>query len=99
MQVNLATPATGLTFTDNSVSTGQWCYIVQSEINTQTPVAMSSPSNVAGPINVPAGYIVNLSWTAPITGSTPTGYVISRAAAVQANLAAPNSATALPVAN
>lgn len=87
--LNLAAPVTALTYTDSSVTTGSWCYMVQSEINTQTPAAMSGPSNVAGPVNVLAGYLVNVTWNAPTTGPAPTGYVISRAAAVQTFLTAP----------
>lgn len=83
--LNQATPATGLSFTDSTVTPGQWCYVVQSAIGN----FYSLPSNTAGPVVVPSGDNVAVSWTAPATGPTPTGYVVSRVAATQSTLAPP----------
>lgn len=50
--LNLASPATGLVFTDSAVSGLNVCYIAQTE---QAGIIGSALSNVAGPYAVPAG--------------------------------------------
>lgn len=78
-------PAT--TYKD-SAATGNYCYITQSVIDQNgSRVGTSNPSNIAGPFAVSGTQAVNLSWTNPTTGATPTGQVLSRAAAIQATLA------------
>lgn len=83
--LNQAAPATGTSYTDAAVTPGQWCYVAQSVLGSNTSVA----SNTAGPLAVPSGDNVAVTWTVPATGPTPTGYIVSRAAAIQSTLAAP----------
>lgn len=76
---------TALTYTDTHPASGTYCYIVQSTIGGQVSV----PSNIAGPFTTSGSNSVLLTWNAPTTGPAPTGYAMSRAAAVQSTLLAP----------
>lgn len=83
--LNQASPATGLAYTDTKPAAGQYCYIAQSVNGSQTSV----PSNTAGPLTTSGSNSVDLTWIAPTSGTTPTGYVISRASAVASTILAP----------
>ena len=82
--LNQSSPSTGLTFSEKPAS-GTYCYIAQS-VNGSV---VSVPSNTAGPLTVASGQTASLSWSAPTTGPTPTGYVISRATASSSTILAP----------
>ena len=85
---------TGSTYVDTTAAGTTECYIVQSQFQGGTSV----PSNTAGPLVVPAGYQVNLSWTPP-ANSTGYTYLVSRAAAVATYPTAPVLATPTTVAD
>ena len=88
--LNSSTPATGLTYNDTHPAAGTYCYIVQSVIDqTGQPRGISLPSNIAGPFTLSGTNTTALTWNAPTTGPTPTGYVMSRAAAISSTLIAP----------
>lgn len=88
--LNQASPATTTTYTDTKPAAGVYCYVAQS-VNGN---GVSLPSNVAGPFTLSGSNSVRLSWTAPSSGVTPAGYVLSRAAAVSATINAPTLGTA-----
>lgn len=90
--LNQSSPVTALTYTDATPPTGQYCYVVQSVITATGQVSV--PSNTAGPLDVPSGKSVLLTWTAPASGPSPTGYVVSRAPAIASTLGAPSGASA-----
>ena len=79
----VAASITGTAYTDSTAASGQWCYVVQSwAIVTPATTYQPSPSsNVVGPIAVPAGDAVSLTWTAP-ANSAGYSYIVSRAPAV-----------------
>lgn len=83
--LNQSSPTTSLTYTDSKPSAAVYCYIAQSVAGSQVSV----PSNTAGPFTVATGQSVQLSWTAPTTGTVPTGYVLSRAPAVSSTINPP----------
>jgi len=86
MPLNASTPAAGLTYSDNP-GVGNWCYVAQSVLGANSSV----PSNTTGVLQfASSNHSIGLSWTAPTTGPAPSGYVISRAAAVLTTLGAPN---------
>lgn len=85
--LNQSTPATGLTYTDTNPAAGTYCYIAQSVIPATNN--SSAPSNTAGPLTTAGTNSVDLTWTAPTTGAAPTGYVLSRAAAIATTVNAP----------
>lgn len=97
--LNQSAPATGLTYTDTKPAAGTYCYIAESVIASTGQVSV--PSNTAGPLTLSGANSTLLSWTAPTSGSTPTGYVLARAAAVASTVLAPvlgtpTTAQALP---
>lgn len=81
---SISTPV-ALTYTDTHPSAGTYCYIVQSTIGAQVSV----PSNIAGPFTTSGANSVALNWNAPTSGPAPTGYALSRAAALQTTILAP----------
>ena len=85
---------TGTSDSDTTAAGLTVCYEVQSwAIVPPALVYQSSvPSNVYGPVTVPAGYQVNLAWDAP-AGASGYGYIVGRAAAVL--VPAPGSPTTL----
>jgi len=86
-----ATEITGTSFTDNTVSQGNWCYAVTAIVNNQSPILKSVPSNTFL-ANIAAGQTSEpLVWTAGTGGITPTGYIMYRIAAIQTSLATPLS--------
>lgn len=85
--LNQATPATGLTYTDTHPAAGTYCYIAQS-VDAATG-QISVTSNIAGPFTLSGSNSTLLTWTPPTSGPTPSGYVLSRAAAVSSTLIAP----------
>lgn len=93
--LNQSSPATGLTYTDSTPAAGSYCYIAQSVISSTGQV--SAPSNIAGPFTLSGSNSVALTWTAPTTGPTPTGYIISRAVATASTLSPPTLGTGTTV--
>lgn len=86
--LNATNLATGSTYKDTTPGAGsviQACYVAQTHQNG----GISQPSNIVGPVTVPVGLSVQLSWTPPAncTGCT---YSISRIAAIQTFPTAPN---------
>ena len=84
--LNQSAPATVLNYSDNP-GVGTWCYVAQSVKGSNT----SDPSSTTAPLVFTASnHSVSLTWQAPSSGPTPSGYVISRAPAVVQTLGAPN---------
>jgi hypothetical protein len=83
-----STEVTGMSFQDAGSGAGNWAYVVESVINTVTPAQESLPSNCV--VVSPTGsQKVNLTWNAPTSGPTPTGYIVYRIAAIATTLGAP----------
>lgn len=82
--LNQSSPAAALTYTD-SPAAGNWCYIAQSVLGSNSSV----PSNISGPFTTNGTQKVDLTWQAPSSGPIPSGYVLSRVAAIQSTLGAP----------
>jgi hypothetical protein len=80
-------PLAATTVTDTKPVAGTYCYIVQSAIPSTAQVSV--PSNTAGPYTTSGSNSVLLTWNAPTSGPTPTGYIILRAPAVSSTLLAP----------
>lgn len=88
--LNQTTPATGTSYSDTTATAGEWCYIAQSVLGGQS----SAPSNTAGPVNfLSTDQSVAVSWTAPTSGPTPSGYAVSRAPATASTILAPTLST------
>lgn len=92
-----STEVTGLTSTDTP-GTGNWCYAATSINNTTSPIGQSVASNVVLVTTTASLPVVDLSWTAPTTGTTPTGYILYRIAATASTITAPALATPTTVA-
>lgn len=86
-----SSPAAGTTYTDSTPPAGTYYYIAQSVITSTNQ--SSAPSNVAGPFTTSGTNSVDLTWTLPTTGPTPTGVIISRAPAIVSTLTAPTLGT------
>lgn len=86
--LNIAAPSTGLSYTDTHPAAGAYCYVAQSVVSTTGQI--SDPSNIAGPFVLSGANSTQLSWTAPASGTAPTGYIISRAPAASSTLLAPS---------
>ena len=91
----LETASTEITGTTSSFTpaTGTWCVAVTSIINTDNPVAQSAASNVVEVTTTSALPTIDLSWTAPGTGPTPTGYIAYYIAATPSTIGAPALST------
>jgi len=76
--LNQSSPATGLAYADTKPAAGTYCYVAQADASGGL---VSLPSNIAGPFTTSGTNSVDLTWTAPTSGATPTGYVISRVVA------------------
>jgi hypothetical protein len=77
------------TSTSDTPATGAWCYGLTSVITTENPIGQSVASNIVLVTTTAALPVVNLSWTPPSSGPTPTGYIGYRIAAIATTLGAP----------
>lgn len=83
--LNQNSQTTALNYTDTHPPAGVYCYYAQSTIGAQISLA----SNTAGPFTLSGTNSAQLTWTGPVSGPAPTGYLVSRAPATASTLLAP----------
>jgi hypothetical protein len=94
--LNASSPATGTTYADTALASGQvTCYIAQSLQTVNGQKGTSAPSNIAGPYTTPAtgsAHLTTLTWTNP--GSGTFTYLVSRVDAISTAVPIPSLNTA-----
>lgn len=81
-------PVNALTYKDPTPGANTFCYYAQAVDTTPSPALVSIASNVVM-VTVTGSESVTLNWTAPTTGVTPTGYILSRVQATVVTIAPP----------
>jgi len=83
-----ATASPSLSVADTP-SAGTYCYVVQAASTAFTPTLYSPASDPTTPFTVTGTQQIALTITPPTAGVTPTGYIVSRAAAISVTILAP----------